>query len=769
MQNTNNQLCPCYSGKPFKFCCQPFYPLVEEARQALEENKVDEALKIMEDLTTKYPRFPQVWCYQAQVFYSLGRFPEADNALDRAFAIDPNYANAFWFRGEIRMMENDPDIAIRFYFMAIDNYDPRSDLMIAQCYQLISQIQFQLQRPIAGKAALLRAAATIPNNREIQTILNQYEQESNLPETAKKDYKFRAVSEKNAEMLKKSLDQLSGTGEKLSEVANFFEEMVKIDSKDGASWFNLGLTYAWLGDHLQAVEKLNKSLDLENDLSRAEETGALIELLLCGQGTQDLSDYLEFSLLFQLSQPQTFIQFLQEMDQAQRISGLRSEPQQQMIQGIFLEEKMALMMGLGSPVCSASAHFLIMKGILRLWHTNKEILERFSAEMKLKLAGSLRELRAEVRNAAFGDLNLESIAFPRGDAFDVSAIGQKMKEQARQYWEETWPKRPLRSLKDKTPLEVVDTPDGHKRLLGIVAFLEDCTKTHSPQMQLEDRIETMLLYDFAPLRERLKLPPQSYSSLKSETGSSANCLPTSPTAYGFSYKEKENMETNPSSTLGGKTIDSGTIGSPATSRSAQGSPHVKEAPHAKIDFNTITLGQLGQLNSNDLSESQLAEAFQASLRYADNDLASKFARVITDLAVIDPALEKHPYFQHLIDQQQINGNFETAAKLLSQAEQFDQQHHQGKRALDYGLKRAQLTARQGNTDQTQKTFSELIAQFPKEDRIYGNACETMLRLKNGAFALQFAEQGLALARSKNSRDSEQYFLELCDAAKRQIK
>jgi hypothetical protein len=50
----------------------------------------------------------------------------------------------------------------------------------------------------------------------------------------------------------------------------------------------------------------------------------------------------------------------------------------------------------------------------------------------------------------------------------------------------------------------------------------------------------------------------------------------------------------------------------------------------------------------------------------------------------------------------------------------------------------------------------------------GTAAEAMLTLKQGAAALQFAEQGLSKAREQNNRDSEQYFMELVSAARRQV-
>jgi hypothetical protein len=57
---------------------------------------------------------------------------------------------------------------------------------------------------------------------------------------------------------------------------------------------------------------------------------------------------------------------------------------------------------------------------------------------------------------------------------------------------------------------------------------------------------------------------------------------------------------------------------------------------------------------------------------------------------------------------------------------------------------------------------------PAELRFCGSATEAMLGAKQGKTALQFAERGLAKAREKNDRDSEQYFMELAAAARKQV-
>jgi len=61
----------------------------------------------------------------------------------------------------------------------------------------------------------------------------------------------------------------------------------------------------------------------------------------------------------------------------------------------------------------------------------------------------------------------------------------------------------------------------------------------------------------------------------------------------------------------------------------------------------------------------------------------------------------------------------------------------------------------------------LIECSPDNLRYRGTATEGMLSLRQGDRALRFAEEGLALARQKNDRDSEQYLMELVAAAKRQ--
>src|SRR5262249_45887044 len=113
------------------------------------------------------------------------------------------------------------------------------------------------------------------------------------------------------------------------------------------------------------------------------------------------------------------------------------------------------------------------------------------------------------------------------------------------------------------------------------------------------------------------------------------------------------------------------------------------------------------------------------------------------------------------------GDTEAALNYVNDGEKADCEQNQGHRRNDYELKRAQIHCKRNETDRAHEIFTDLIKRSPAELRYRGNAAEAMLSARRPDHALHFAENGLAQARAQNNRDSEQYFLELVDAAKRQ--
>ena len=84
------------------------------------------------------------------------------------------------------------------------------------------------------------------------------------------------------------------------------------------------------------------------------------------------------------------------------------------------------------------------------------------------------------------------------------------------------------------------------------------------------------------------------------------------------------------------------------------------------------------------------------------------------------------------------------------------------------LKKAQLYAKARDADKAAAEFDALIGRNPDEPRFYTTAAEEMLRLKQGAKALSFADRGLEKARATGNRDLEGHCQELAAAARRAL-
>jgi tetratricopeptide (TPR) repeat protein len=176
--------------------------------------------------------------------------------------------------------------------------------------------------------------------------------------------------------------------------------------------------------------------------------------------------------------------------------------------------------------------------------------------------------------------------------------------------------------------------------------------------------------------------------------------------------------------------------------------------------------ELSTLKLEDLSDDHLEKAYQAALKLDAKELAGHFARALISRPQRTDRPDRFPWYTHLMQLALSEGDTETALNYVNEGERLDCEHNQGHRRNDYELRRAQIHSKRGEADRAHEIFSNLISRVPAELRFHGNAAEAMLSARQPARALQFAEGGLAKARQQNNRDSEQYFLELVEAAKR---
>jgi tetratricopeptide (TPR) repeat protein len=185
------------------------------------------------------------------------------------------------------------------------------------------------------------------------------------------------------------------------------------------------------------------------------------------------------------------------------------------------------------------------------------------------------------------------------------------------------------------------------------------------------------------------------------------------------------------------------------------------------DFSAMIVAELAALDSSALNDNELDEAYHSALKLAANDLAEKLALALVARPPLPAKPDRYPIFSQLVQHALAEGNNDAALDLVDQGEKADCEHNEGRRRNDYELRRGQVQMKRGEVDQARDVFERLIERAPAELRYRGTAAEAMLSAKQPAKALQFAEGGLKKSRELNNRDSEQYFMELAAAARKQ--
>ena len=178
--------------------------------------------------------------------------------------------------------------------------------------------------------------------------------------------------------------------------------------------------------------------------------------------------------------------------------------------------------------------------------------------------------------------------------------------------------------------------------------------------------------------------------------------------------------------------------------------------------------ELAGLKVESLSDEQLEQAFQAAQKLDAGDLAATFARGLTARPPRPDHTDKYPWYSFLTQHALKSGNLDAALDAVNEGERADCEQNEGQRRNDYELRRGQVHVKRGEADAAADVFQRLIERAPDELKYRGSAAEAMLSLQPGARALKFAEDGLAAARQRGDRDTEQYLQELAGAAKKQI-
>jgi tetratricopeptide (TPR) repeat protein len=689
--------CPCGSGKKFKWCCSPYWAKIEQGLDLYQQGQLESALRVMEQLVKEHPQHPQTWGYYAHVLFREGKMEEAEEKLQKAFDLNPNFPMGHLLRGLFRQSEGEVIGALLLYRKAAEAYPPEAHDQLAQVYEMIARNELILNRLVACRAALERACHFAPYDQEMRAQFEaMFGPDSRTPECVRKKYAFRPTVRPVA---------VTDSG-RFSDAKAAFEDLIKQVPTDPAAWFNLGLVRAWLGDQGPAVEALNRSVELEYDDAKAEEAAALAEVLKCGHGMAEDSDYTEHRTYFQIRDGRAMTQLLQAWMQEGRMLAPQFDESQTVLSSLVVEELPSLV-ETGTKLAKVVVNLTVGGGTLRLWHVSKENVQKLAVEVRYRLQLAVSEPAESTGPAQFAELVQEAVAYPL-QVTDADQAEQKMQDYAAAFYENVWSHRPLRTLGRATPIDAAGSKLMRKRLLGVIRFHEDCVESSAPRFSQGEQTVAMKLYDFDRLRHKLGVEKQA----------------------------------------------------------TDGPPPELLAAAEKRNFTAMSAADLGGLDPDQLSCAELEDAMKAAMKLDARELAVRFAK--TGIAKpVDPAKpDRYPMYLGLILSAINEGNQAEALKVARAGAAFDKEHNAGKRANEYGVRAAQLLAKTNDPDGAAAAFDDLIARNPDEPKFFVTAMETMLSAKQGAKAAAFAERGLAKAKETGNRDLEAACQEMGEAARK---
>jgi tetratricopeptide (TPR) repeat protein len=707
--------CPCGSGKKFKWCCAGYFDRIELALDQQQQGQHDAAIATMQALTRQHPDRPQVWGYYAHILFAEGKTDEAEGAIEKAFALQPDFAMGHLLRGLFRQSEGEVIGSLLLFRKAAEAYNPEAHDQLAQVHEMIARTEVMLNRPVAARAALEVAVHHSPADAELRQQFDAlFGEESRLPLCARKKYAFRPMTRR--------LPADAATG-KLSDARKAFERLAAEAADDPAVWFNLGLVRAWLGEQPGAVEALNKSVELEADDYRAEEAAALAAVLRCGQGMENDADYVEHRVYLPVRDPQAVSGLLQAWIQEGRLLAPQMDEQGTYFSALMVEE-LPTLLDTGTRMAKVVANLAIAGGLIRLWHVAQDAVAKIGQEVRDRLNLAVGEPSPGVGPVQFGDVPAEALAYPTRTAQVAEAEG-KLRDYAANFYENVWPDRPLRSLGGAGPRDAVGSSLMRKRVLGAIRFQQDCLAGAAPRKRQDDREVPIEVYDFDRLRHKLGI------EMKSAPAPAAVAEPEPPP--------------------------------PPLAAAA---PTPAPAAPAKREFSAMSAAELAGLPLADLSAGELEEAMRAAIALKAHELAVAIARAGATKPADAGKPDRYPFYACLMTGAVAEGKPAEAARLADDGAAFDAAHNAGRRATDYGLRKAAVLLKGGDAEAAAREFDAILERNPDDGNLYVKAAEAMLGAKNGAKAAHFAEKGVARAKALGSRDLEGACQELLEAAKR---
>jgi tetratricopeptide (TPR) repeat protein len=688
--------CPCGSGKKFKWCCHALYLELGRAEKLLANGQIEAALNVFDRLIQDHPGHAILWVHKAETLLDLDRKEEAEQALDRALEINPDLAPAYYLRGTFRMQEGEYPGALHLFRQAARLAPPSDRLFMHKVYHEIYRCEVLNRRLYAALAAAEIALRYNPTDTDLREHVHSVFTPGNAryPESACQLPAYlpppQSIQPSASATWTKAIS-LASEG-RLEEALQSFEQLAEENPEEPATWFNLGLCRATLGQNSAALEALDRYVALVPDDESAVKAWKIAEVLRFAVGMTAESDWITHYALFEVLDPEALYH---EMSTDFRCLLVNVESGNSAV-GLVLDrpfdKNARIHASFELPKVLCRFQWMVPVGYLVLTSLRREACEEGRAYLESLAGSALRLVDTGERTSDFLEVPSDSLLFLSAPGLSKEQADKFRHEVVHARFETEWLNRPLRSLGGVAPVDATGHPILRRKLMAAVDFLEEMTECFQAGA-----------YDFDRLRHKLGLPTRRPVGVSQE---------------------------------------------------------------GIRDISALNVAELAALPVEDLSDSDLASAFQASRRLDAQELAGRFAEAIVNRPPTEATRDRFPYYTHLAQLAGEQDDFVRAREWVEAGMRYDCEHNEGRRRNDYDLRLAQLFTRAGQFDEAEAAYNRLTERTPSDLDLLGNAAEAMLQARRQTQAADFAQRGLGAAKAKGDRDRAAYFEELLAAARR---
>jgi tetratricopeptide (TPR) repeat protein len=178
-------LCPCASGKKYKFCCKPILREITMAMADAEEGHIQEAIKWMDRAKEKAGETAEVLCRYAIVYTFFDRV-RSEKYLKRCLHLAPNHPRANYIKGIDLKEKGDIQGAIKAYKTALEHYPATDRYHLNETWNNLGTAYYAMGKYFEAKAAWETAINYLPEDPTAKANLNEFFYENpDIPEEIK--------------------------------------------------------------------------------------------------------------------------------------------------------------------------------------------------------------------------------------------------------------------------------------------------------------------------------------------------------------------------------------------------------------------------------------------------------------------------------------------------------------------------------------------------------------------------------------------------------